>query len=101
MRIADITPPSMFKIAVEFPIPGAGKTALDFTVRWRNKSAVVILLEKMKEMTDTQTLQEVITGWSLEDEVNADTITEFCDTFPKAPTLIMERYFRELGMPGF
>ncbi|PZQ31015.1 MAG: hypothetical protein DI562_06065 [Stenotrophomonas acidaminiphila] len=98
MRIADITPPTAFKIAVEFPIPGAGKTSIDFTVRWRNKPAVVILLEKMKEMTDAQTLLEVVTGWELEDEVNAETITEFCDTFPQAPVVILTRYFKELGV---
>ena len=68
-------------------------------MRWRNKSAIVILLEKMKGMNDSQTLQEVITGWELEDEVNADTIDLFCDTFPQAPVVILTRYFKELGMP--
>lgn len=99
MRIDDLTPGPTFKADVEFPVTGAGKTNLSFTFRTRNKTALVLLLEKMKDYDDTKSLQEVLAGWELEDECNAENIQRFADTFPQAPLAIMTRYFKECGIP--
>lgn len=102
MRISDLHPGDRFRANVTIPLVGAPPTTINFTFRYRNGPALKIFCEKMSDGDggDSKALEDVLVGWDLEDEFNADNLRALVEHLPEAAVAILTTYLRESGMKG-
>lgn len=98
MRISDLHPGTQFSCEVLLPLVGAPATRVNFTFRYRDKSALVLLVESMKDKSELEILQDVLVGWKLEDEFTPAAIESLINHIPEAPLAIFTTYLRESGL---
>ena len=85
-----------FKAPVQIPVPGAGPTPVEFTFKHRTREQVLAWLGDTQESGDVKTVQDVASGWELDDEFNAENIGTLCSNYAGAGFAIVQTYLDEL-----
>jgi hypothetical protein len=92
LRIADLGTGPMFDLTVDIPRPGHDPARIRFTCRYRWQSELKELAGRLGALDDARAVSEVITGWDLADEFNAQNIRALCETLPGAGYAIVQAY---------
>lgn len=85
-----------FKASVNIAVPGGKAVDVEFTFKYRNKDEMKDFLEEMKGKTDAQLIDEMASGWELDDPFNAESLEKLTQNYPGAPVGIMQVYMSEL-----
>ncbi|WP_296280280.1 phage tail assembly chaperone [Pseudoxanthomonas sp.] len=94
-----LNPPPTWQKAVELPVPG-GTASVTFTFRRMDLPQLKEFIAKLGEMTDVDAVAAVVTGWNLDDILDADAIATLCTTYPGSGFAILREYMREsMGRP--
>lgn len=94
-----LNPPPTWQKAVDLPVPG-GTASVTFTFRRKDLPQLKEFIAKLGEMSDTDAVAAVVTGWNLDDIFDAESVAKLCTTYPGSGFAILREYMREsLGRP--
>ncbi|NUU68424.1 hypothetical protein HQN64_20270 [Enterobacteriaceae bacterium BIT-l23] len=90
-----LQPKPTFKANVK--IPRAGAEDGELTITFRHKPLKELsAIEKLDGKTAVDFMMEIIDGWALPDEFNAENLEILLENYPSALRTIPETYYREL-----
>ena len=85
-----------FPFSVTIPKAGDAPVTLKLTGKHRTKSQLDDFLKSRAEKEDVASIQDMATGWDLEDEFNGDNIDLMCQNYIAAPLEIYRAYIAQL-----
>lgn len=91
-----LEPNPTFDAPVLIPVPGGEPVPVRFTFRHRTRDAVKEWVDSLAERTDPQIIEDVASGWELDDDFTAENIDRLCQNYGGAAQAIFETYLREL-----
>lgn len=86
-----------FQAPVEIQLHGGGKAVIAFTFRHRRRSEIDGFVKGLEGKAPAAVVEEMASGWDLEDEFTSTNIAELLDNFGGAYDAISTRYFREIA----
>lgn len=91
-----------FSIEVALAVPGGADEKIRVTFRHKGKAAFSKWLEEMKTHGDTDSLAEIVAGWSgVDAEYSKASLEKLLDAYPSAAHALFAAYAQELGKaPG-
>lgn len=90
-----LQPKPTFKANVTIPRAGDDDGVLTFTFNHKPLKELAEL-EKLDGKSLTDFLMDIIAGWALPDEFNAENLAILLENYPRAIKVIPEVYYREL-----
>lgn len=92
LQIQSLAAGPTFDLTVDIPRPGHEPARIRFTFRYRRRAELQELTGRLQKLEDSRAVAEVITGWDLADEFNAQNIRALCETLPGAGYAIVQAY---------
>jgi hypothetical protein len=95
-----LKPDPLFTATVQITVPGKEAVPVVFTFKHRTRKQVIDMLSpksKESKLADSQYVLELATGWSLEDEFNAENLDLLFQDFHFAARNIRDTYFETLA----
>lgn len=90
----DVAP--TFSAVVDIPVHGSEPVAVKFEFKHRAKADLVKWLDCAAGRSDTETLEDVLAGWELDDPFSKESIELLVQNYAGAAPAIVERYIDEL-----
>lgn len=91
-----LNPEPTFKATVRIPVPGGQSEPVEFTFKHRTATQIRSFGEECKDKADTEVINMLVVGWSLDDAFNDENIARLIDNYPKAASAIVDGYYNEL-----
>ncbi|TWI52984.1 tail assembly chaperone [Pseudomonas duriflava] len=91
-----LDPNPTFDAVVSIPVPGSGKADVRFTFKHRSKSELAEFTNANKDLDDVSLIQEIASGWELDDEFNAENIGRLVENYIGSGSAIYIKYLEEL-----
>lgn len=85
-----------FAALVAIPVAGGDAEKVEFTFKARTKDEFSEFIAAVKDMEDVELVQQVASGWGLEDAFEAKNIELLCQNYLGAARAIVEKYIAEL-----
>jgi hypothetical protein len=85
-----------FKAPVNIAIPGGKAVDVEFTFKYRNKDELKEFVDEMKGKTDVVLIEEMASGWELDDPFNAESLEKLTQNYPGSSMGITQVYISEL-----
>lgn len=85
-----------FPVTVSISKAGAESVTLKLTCKHRTKAQLDEFIKSRTDKEDVATIQDMATGWDLEDEFTADNIELMCQNYIAAPLEIYRAYIDQL-----
>ena len=86
-----------FKAKVAIPVPGSKPADIEFTFKHRSKDALKEFMEDMKEKEDVDLLQDLVSGWDIDDAFNAESLEKMIQNYPGSALAIYQAYMVEMS----
>lgn len=96
-----LTQKPTFTASVQIPVLGGGKEAVQFTFKAKRKTEFADWLKSLDDKkaaakrTDEGVLLEIVDGWELAEDFNADNLKELEQVYPGASIAIVGTYIGE------
>lgn len=94
-----LQPAPTFRAPVEIPVPGEGRSKVLFDFKYRDRDAMKEFLEKVgnteTQLSDTDLIMEMCTGWELTDPFNRESVDLLVRNYIQAGSAIFEKYLDE------
>ncbi len=85
-----------FKVKVPFPVAGGPAVDVELEFRHRTKKQLEEFAETRKGKTDAETFLEMVVGWELDDELNAENVSLLLEHRMGAGLAAYTKYIDEL-----
>lgn len=86
-----------FSLPVEFNLPTGEKQSITFKVRHMKASEMQDMYKPENQTSDADMIMNIATGWSLEEEFNADNAALLVDYYPGAALALAGAYLQALA----
>lgn len=86
-----------FKAKVAIPVPGGKPADIEFTFKHRSKDALKEFMDDMKEKEDVDLLQDLVSGWDIDDPFNAESLEKMIQNYPGSALAIYQAYMVEMS----
>ena len=86
-----------FKAKVAIPVPGGKPADIEFTFKHRSKDALKEFMDDMKEKEDVDLLQDLVSGWDIDDPFNAESLEKMIQNYPGSALAIYQTYMVEMS----
>lgn len=86
-----------FKAKVAIPVAGGKPADIEFIFKHRNKDALKDFIEEMKEKEDLELLQDLVTGWDIDDPFDAESLEKLVQNYPGSALAIYQAYMVEMS----
>lgn len=87
-----------FKAVAQIPVPGDRPVPVEFTFKRRTSSEMADFFEGLKARRykdDIELLQDISSGWDLEEPFDADKLGELIEIYPGASKAVLDAYVAE------
>ena len=85
-----------FPVTVSIPKAGEPAVTLKLTCKHRTKAQLDEFIKSRADKEDVTTIQDMATGWDLDDEFNAENIECMCQNYISAPLECYRAYIGQL-----
>ncbi len=92
-----LTPAPTFTARVGIPVPGGEAATVEFTFKWRSRTALSTWLAGGKDRSDVDAIMDMATGWDLDEPFNRENVAALVENYIGAPAMLVEFYYSELG----
>lgn len=92
-----LDPKPMFEMPVALPVHGAGTVDVKFTFRHRTRDEMSAFMKSAPGRPDVDLIQDVATGWELDDPFDAKSIAKLVQNYAGAAAAIVSTYINEIG----
>lgn len=92
-----LAPDATFHAVVMIPVHGAEPAAVKFTFKHRPRTETVKWLESLDGSNDASIVQEMASGWDLDDEFSEANINLLLQNYGGAGKAIFDKYLAELS----
>lgn len=86
-----------FKAKAAIPVPGGKPADIEFTFKHRSKDALKEFMDDMKEKEDVDLLQDLVSGWDIDDPFNAESLEKMIQNYPGSALAIYQAYMVEMS----
>ncbi|MBX9754534.1 MAG: phage tail assembly chaperone [Pseudomonadaceae bacterium] len=91
-----LDPNPTFKAVVQIPVHGGESEPVVFEFKHRTRDQLDEFYKPKKERTIEEQLMDMIVGWDLDDEFNAENVAKLAQNFIGAATALVTVYVAEL-----
>jgi len=93
----NLNPNPTFKAKVAIPVAGGKSADIEFTFKHRSKDALKDFIDEMKEKEDLELLQDLVTGWDIDDPFDAESLEKLVQNYPGSALAIYQAYMVEMS----
>ncbi len=85
-----------FKSKIQMPLHGGDTAELEFEFKHRTRDQIAEWVKGLSKMSDPDIMEDILSGWSIDEPFNRQSIELLCQNFVGAPHVLYETYLLEL-----